>query len=292
MKYEIIKEIGIGGFSTVYKIKIDSKYYALRRQKILKEEAKEYINNFKNNNILENTKKGYYNNAYRTLYFNMLINKINKNHFLLLHSYKISKCNFTQKMIDRCIGGEHITRRDLLLNSKYCLDIITDIKDGSLEDIINILSQNQYYSMIIQILFGLYLMHSNKFYHTDTRISNFCFIKTNIKYLDILGFNIPTFGYIFSIIDYFDIKSITFLSDDINMNKLLSYSDLRYYDNMFFLGESLFYNDKIILNDDGTIFNDPKFDDRKLNYKDTKYYIKHATNEYKLIKYFYKKINM
>jgi len=37
MKYEIIKEIGIGGFSTVYKIKIDSKYYALRRQKILKE---------------------------------------------------------------------------------------------------------------------------------------------------------------------------------------------------------------------------------------------------------------
>jgi len=105
-------------------------------------------------------------------------------------------------MLERCIGGEHITRRDLLLNSKYCLDIINDIKDGSLEDIINSLSQNQYYSM------DYHLMHTHKFYHTNTRISNFCFSKTNIKYLDILGFNIPTFGYIFSIIDYFDIKSI------------------------------------------------------------------------------------
>ena len=289
MKYKIISEINCGCFSTVYKIKIGSKYYALRRQKVLKDEAVEYNYNFKNNKILENTRTGYFN-IYKVLYFNNFINKINKNHFSILYNYQINKCNFTQKLLDRCIGAEHLTRRNLLLKSKYCFDMIFDIKDGSLDNIINNLSQNQFYSLIIQILYGLYLMHKNKFYHKDTNITNLCYKKTSIKYLNILGLNVPTFGYIFSIIDYGDVQSILFLSTDINVNKVLSYLDLSYYDNIRFLAECLFYNDKIILNDDGTIFNDPKFKDRKLNYKDTKYFIKNAINEPKIIKYFYKKI--
>ena len=55
MKYKIISTLNSGAEGMVYKIKLNNKYYALRRQKISDQDAIDMENNFKNNNLLEMT---------------------------------------------------------------------------------------------------------------------------------------------------------------------------------------------------------------------------------------------
>ena len=45
-------------------------------------------------------------------------------------------------------------------------------------------------------------MHLYDFYHRDLRRKNICFIKTNLLYIKIFNKKNPTYGYIFSLIDY------------------------------------------------------------------------------------------
>jgi serine/threonine protein kinase len=97
-----------------------------------------------------------------------------------------------------------------LEKSKYCIEYLLDLKDGNLYNIIDQLTSNQIYSMIIQITYALYLMHSKDFYHCDIHLENIAYIKTDLKYLDIFNYQIPTFGYIYSLIDYGSITSSKF----------------------------------------------------------------------------------
>lgn len=294
---KIISLINNGVSATVYKIKIGDKYYALRREKILESEAIEYKKEFKKNNIYENCDKWY---LFRLIYFNQFINKINKEHFNILYKYKISKCNFTQKL-EEWTKKNMLDRYNQLSKSEYCFDMITDLKEGHIDpEFIKSLSKNQIYSLIIQCLYALNLMHINDFYHRDIKYDNIMWSKTTKQKIKILNYDIPTGGYIYSLVDYQNIISGKFNSTD--LKKAILSKDLKYEDNISFLNRCLFGSDKvnepmydlvykIIYNYDNTdieIIN--KLKEINLTYKDVIKFYKYAHDNKKIIKYFYKKL--
>jgi len=112
----------------------------------------------------------------------------------------------------------------------------------------------------------------------------------------ILNFNIPTFGYIWSIIDYGDIQSRRFKYSIYNRLKLFVYRNLAYEDIIQFIHFFMFYYyiilEKIIRNiklSESEI--KKKFTDF-ISYEDMKKMCKYAaaTDHKKIIKYFYSKI--
>jgi len=298
-EYTIVEKLGNGGCGTIYKIKIDSEYYALKKEKYIKSDIINFEKIIKNDkNILANTDKSFY----RMIYFNKFINKINDIHFDKLYSYKISKANFKQivnpqnyhmKTIINYYQGKY--------KSKYCLETIIDLKDNTLKSMFENKQWNnddEIYSMIIQIMYALYLMHSNDFYHTDLHWGNIMYKKTNIKSIKILKLNIPTFGYIWSIIDYGDIESPLFENAFSIKRKLFIYRNLAYEDILNFIYNSIFKDkhqdvlQKMINNiklsniDIKRCFGELKY------YKDAIKFIEYAANNdhIKIIKYYYSKL--
>ena len=138
-------------------------------------------------------------------------------------------------------------------------------------------------------------MHINDFYYEDLHKKNICFVKTNIKTIKILNLDIPTYNYIYSIIDYEGVVSYKFNDRIYNLIKS------RYNGYIRFLLDGIFdYEDKLmklvykIFNNDKSIVNDKNFylfETSLLNYEQTKNYIKYINNAPKLIKYLYKELN-
>jgi hypothetical protein len=61
-------------------------------------------------------------------------------------------------------------------------------------------------------------MNSKGFYHCDIHTENIAYVNTDQKYLNIFDHQIPTFGYIYSFIDYGNVRSreFKFRDDDIS----------------------------------------------------------------------------
>jgi serine/threonine protein kinase len=180
-----MEKIGNGSNGTVFKLEKGSKIYALKRQKISEEQASKYKELFKNKLLIENI----IDSNLKDIFFNKFINKINKIHFAILKKYNIVKCkNFEMDMTEFTKNDpKQLNKYNKLKDSKYCLDLIYDYKDGNLYQIFNKLNKNQFISMLIQILYALYLMHLNDFYHKDLRRENICFVKTNLLYIKIFN---------------------------------------------------------------------------------------------------------
>ena len=294
--YKIYETLGYGSHAITYKIKIKDKYYAWRREKIPDENLDIYEDIEKDN--LESLLKKTSSSAIKIIYFNKFINTLDTNHFLKLKKYKFTKADYILPLIDSEKNKDSaIQDNNKINNYKYSIDIITDLKDGTLNDIYNILTKHQVYSLIIQIIYALHLMHTNDFTHNDPSTHNIMYKKTKIKYIKILGLSIPTYGYIFSLIDYGDINNI----------EKFQYSDKPYIishfnaytDNIKFLligilnGRSHIHVPCLI----NKMINNPNyemnssilnlFESSLLNYKETKNYILLSNDEIKLIKYFY-----
>ena len=299
--------INYGATAITYKIKIKGKYYAYRREKISTEDFNMLKDIEKDNleSLLNKTSK---HQIIRNIYFNKFINTLNTTHFLILKKYKFTKADYKVplveglKVYDWCIP--HNTK---INNFKYSFDTITDLKDGNLNDIYNIITKHEVYSLIIQIIYALHLIHINDFMHNDLTSTNICYKKTKTKYIKILGLSIPTYGYIFSLIDYDTVSSLKFKNRSIDKYM----NDNPYVENLHFLLISIFNmlynmkgwenNDKLfnliykIRNNphDKSILNDPNFnlfESLLLNYEETKNYILLMNDKIKLIKYFYKLI--
>ena len=150
-------------------------------------------------------------------------------------------------------------------------------------------------------------MHINDYYHNDVRRQNICFISTKITHIKILKYQIPTFGYIFSLIDYGNIYSYKFNMDN-SYHQRCFLRNLKYEDNLallscviLFEGSAEFHInniDKVILDRDilYKIIHKIKypesnfFNDKRINLDDTIYFIKNINNERKLIKFFFNKL--
>jgi len=90
-----------------------------------------------------------------------------------------------------------------LAKSRYSIIRLYPYKgDITVENIIYKLSIDCIYSMVIQLLYILNIMESHGYKHVDSHTGNFCVTKTSKKFINILGYKVPTYGYLYSVIDY------------------------------------------------------------------------------------------
>jgi serine/threonine protein kinase len=204
-KYNIIKKIGNGAYGTTYKVEYNNKFYALKKQKILESD----------------TKKNLKSNIWREIEFYKWINKLSKLDqifFMKLYEFNIeNSCDLNQD-----IDNNKLNR------SKICLNLLVDLKDGVLKDLN--LSTNENNSLLIQMLYIIYLLRKSNWIHRDIHPGNIGYkiVDVNTKVIIKINnklFKIPTYGYIFSIIDYGMCINKKFLKSSIEKkNYKLNYS--------------------------------------------------------------------
>ena len=188
-KYSIIQELGYGMFAMVYKIQTpNKKKYALKIQRVKKLDL--------------NPKSSVWEEI------NFSINFANKypTQFIKLYEYDfIDKCNIKQKYsFDVSQFPISLQKKfSQLSSSPYCARMVYDLIDGNLYELDGKLSHKQIYSMIIQLTYTIQFLHSANYVHGDIHNRNIGWIKTGKKTKIKLGkLNIPTYGYIFKLIDY------------------------------------------------------------------------------------------
>lgn len=205
----IIKKIGSGMFATVYLAEKDNKKYALKRQKILYAHMSE---------------KNYKNSISKEANFYNWINKLNdfdQIHFMKLHEVKFHKCIFVHEPTHLHNDPEWQKKYKELNESPYCVDMLVDLKDGMLWELIinENLSMQQKYSIVIQILYAINLMHIAGYHHGDLHVGNIAydvcdFDKSITIVLNDVEYQLPTFGHIISIIDYGDVMHNKFYPNE------------------------------------------------------------------------------
>jgi|APSaa5957512622_1039677.scaffolds.fasta_scaffold103323_1 serine/threonine protein kinase len=183
-KCHIIKQIGVGAFGTIYMVKYDDKYYAMKIQK---------IHNWQ-------TKPSTEHNIWREIYFAKIMSKYPEQ-FSKIYCYQlINNCSHVQPLYSKY----HRKRIQSLSKSKYCIKMIFDIKDGIIKDLMKNehLTDKQLYSFVAQLLYALYIMKKHNFTHADIHNRNIAYKKTNNKTIKLGDISVNTYGYIYSLIDY------------------------------------------------------------------------------------------
>ena len=197
---KILYVLGSGMFGTTYMIEKNDgnktkKKYALKRQKILK------------SFITGKTK--YY--LWREIYFYSWINKLtndDQKFFMKMFDYKFySNCNYVNdNYLHKYFNNKLIKK---FAKSKHCLDLLLDLKDGSVNDLLrsNKLSNKQIYSMAIQLTYICLLLKNSGYSHNDLHYGNIAYIKVPndslIKItIDNKQYKFKSYGYQFSAIDY------------------------------------------------------------------------------------------
>lgn len=222
--------LGTGLYGTVYKI---NDITIVKTQKIT---ISDYDNYHKRN------KTKYLDSLiFRELYFNKIIKKKisqeDKHFFLNFYGDQLIKIN---KEVNEGIALiDNQSYYNDLKNSEYGINFFYDYKDGIVDDIIDNLNELQIYSMIIQLTYALNLIHNLGFIHNDIHLKNIAYIKTDAeKYINIMNHKVPTYGYIFSLIDYGMVLSKRFkLSENEEANINIDYRDnIRLLSNIIFYG--------------------------------------------------------
>ena len=204
-KLNIIKELGYGYNATVYLVEYKNKLYAYKIEKI-SEKNIPFIDEEINFSLK-------FANKYNT-------------QFIKLYKYDIiDNCTHKQKLKSKLenLSEKQIEKR----KSKYCFIRLYSLVDTTLGDRNLKLDQNQVYSLIIQMSYINYLLHKYKYYYGDLNLANIGVVKTNKKNIKIMNKNIPTFGYIYKVIDFGSVRKISKDSNNTNnlyeLNQFISY---------------------------------------------------------------------
>lgn len=225
-KIKIINKIGSGFQGETYLVKIDNRELIFKRQKITYDE---YINNTFDNQI------------YREIEFYKWIKKLGKNKifFMKMISYRKNHCDE-----DIILKNNFVSEK--LKNSKYCLELILEKKDYTINNNINLLNNIDLFNGFIQCLHILDLMHNSGWIHTDTKADNIAFsLMHNGSNITIKNYGKIITSYIFSLIDYGSILNKNVVYDDLNLNKFIKVNidyDLYFLIEYFLLNNYELYN--------------------------------------------------
>jgi len=267
--HKIIKELGHGMVGTVYLIaglknknnnkKPNTNKYALKIEHIEKRD------------LVPNTKS----EVWREINFHLKFASKYPDQFVQLLEYDfIDKCTHTQiYSFDFDLFSIRLQNKlKKIASSEYCVRKIFDLVDGDLTKIFNKLSIKQVYSMIIQLTWAIKLLHSNHYIHGDIHGGNIGWKGTTKKYIQIEKYNIPTFGYLFKMIDF----GLSMSKSDISNKKEENYFNNFLLNELAFI-RYLFVDSKM---DNYANKNKIKLDYNKLNL------IFKKTEEYQIIKKF------
>ena len=158
-----------------------------------------------------NLKKDFSSLMWREIYFANVMNKKYPNHFMQLFDYNFDEnCNYHHSF-----NGFHFKLEDLpknqqtyykkLFASPYCCIKLWSFVDTTLHNLLNTWKTfyyDIYFDFVIQIIYIIYLINKEGFFHNDLHQKNIGLKKTNIKYITIFNKNIPTHGYFIQAIDF------------------------------------------------------------------------------------------
>jgi hypothetical protein len=166
---------------------------------------------------------------WREIAFNTNVTKKYPQYFAQLVEYKfIENCDIEMKktsnennrMIDLPTFNQE--RIKSLSKSTTCVEKIYTSTDGKLDEIIKILTKCQVFSLIIQFVNIIGILRKHKYIYGGISFTSIGFNRTNDKFIKILGINIPTFGYIYKLIDHMFVMHESDISDKNEKTKYIS----------------------------------------------------------------------
>jgi hypothetical protein len=131
-------------------------------------------------------------------------------------------------------------------SSKLCIRKIYSLVDMQLDkSIINKMSLKERYSMIIQVLYFVYLMDKSDYVHGDLHLGNIGIININKnKNLNIFNHQIPTFGRQYQAIDYGSLLNKNTASTTKTF-QILHHTEKKHYDDSKFNDRNIIINTMI-----------------------------------------------
>jgi hypothetical protein len=192
--YKIIKELGVGIQGSVYlvKNKITKRKYAMKVQQVFE------------NDLIENFKSP----IWREIDFAKHMSSKYPQQFMKIYKYKNKKCKYVHNLSEKKWNDLKNDKQQYkyykdLYASPYCSIKITSIVDDTLHYIIYKINDKKIIlDLFIQVVNIAYLINKEGYYHRDLYPTNIGVIFTKDKYINILGRQILTHGYILSAIDY------------------------------------------------------------------------------------------
>lgn len=188
---KIKKKIGYGSIGSSYFAEDASGHeYVYKIEKILPSDIKKNYN---------------YMSPWREIDFFKNVASKYPTQFMQMYDYKfIDDCTHIQSSYEhiKYLPKQRQLQIAKLIKSKYCFARLYDYRGPTIGRIIDKLSTKQIYSMFIQILYIIYILKKHKYQHNDLHQGNITTAKTDKKFIKIFNLDVPTFGYIYSAIDY------------------------------------------------------------------------------------------
>ena len=183
---KIIKKLNTGIYGTTYLCDYKKKQYALKIQHIL------------------STKKDYNNEMWREIDVFKYIDTLTKNEqlfFTKLYGYRIyDNCKHKQIRTFK-LTGQQIEKFKKLDESNLCVEFLLEYKGKhTLRDFL--LKKKYTYSIILQIINIILILHKGGYSHNDLHYENIMIYKTKKEYFIMNGHKINYNGYQVSAIDY------------------------------------------------------------------------------------------
>ena len=186
MAYKIIKELGYGFAGTTYLVQKDNKQYAMKIQKVLKEEMDDKTSRI-----------------WREIEFVEIAKKYPEQFTILRECEIIRNCKHRQLIPER-VNIQNITKYyKRIQKSDLCIKFIYDLCDGVLEqqDIYSF-SVKRICAILIQLINIVQILSKNKWIHNDIHCRNIMYRNTKADTININGRIIETYGCVYCAIDY------------------------------------------------------------------------------------------
>ena len=222
-----IKILGSGMGGTAYLVKLNTKKYVLKTQKILP----------------SNIKESFKYELWREIDFYKYINKIPKKEsifFMKLIDYRIydnckEQLTNTQQEWLKDEKGKHKHKLQKLYKSTWCVDQLLEYTGPTLREFLrkHTLTNKKIYSFIIQFCIIGKILQKGGYAHNDLFASNMTVNKTNEKYFYYKKLKIPTYGYLLTVIDYGEVQ---------NNKYKHNFKDFRKYPKEYVMRHDVFYH--------------------------------------------------
>lgn len=190
------KVLGRGMNGTVYLVK-DNKNnkYAFKIQQILPKDIKPSLSA----------------HIWREIHFAKNVANKYPQHFMQLFDYKIDKsCKHKQSwkgfpFVMKDLPKAQQTYYKKLFASPYCSIKLWSVIDMTFDDLLKswkTFHSDIYYDLMIQVMYIIYLINKEGYYHNDFHQGNIGIVKTDKKNITIMNQKIQTYGYLVQAIDY------------------------------------------------------------------------------------------
>jgi len=215
LSYTIIKTLGKGMHGTVYLVKnSEGVEFAMKVEQIFEKDLEQ---NFKST-------------VWREIDFANTMSSKYPQQFMKIFEYENKRCDYIHELEQNRWSSMNVKLKEYyeeLFASPFCSIKITSIIDQMLHNIIYKISDKKIiYDLFIQVVYISYLINKEGYYHRDLHPKNIGVIYTDVKFINILGKNIPTNSYILQAIDYGMVIHSKYDLDENERKQLVNNNDL------------------------------------------------------------------